>query len=156
MTAKYTPPPFPRAAPADPSRPDYGYAPVLWTTLPNAHHINRVMALGLNAPTCWPYGLAVPTAESLAATTAASEAARGLGRERAMYQISPLGAPAGSAKIGTRRAATALIAWDDAAGLLDMPVDAVRLLAACEHPAAVLLLPACEAFAEKARRDRTA
>ena len=39
-------------------------------------------------------------------------------------------------------ALAALIAWDDCAPILDMPADAVRLLAAVGHHPAVLLLPA--------------
>ena len=45
-------------------------------------------------------------------------------------------------------ACAALVAWDDASDLLAMPVDAVRLLAACNHHPAVILLPAVIALAK--------
>jgi hypothetical protein len=45
-------------------------------------------------------------------------------------------------------ATAALVVWDDCAHLLRQPVDAVRLLAACGHHPAVLLLPAVMAFAK--------
>jgi hypothetical protein len=44
---------------------------------------------------------------------------------------------------------SALVAWDDCAGILDMPVDAVRFLVANGHQPAILLLPAVLAMEEK-------
>lgn len=43
-------------------------------------------------------------------------------------------------------AVLALVAWDDCGVLLDMPVDAIKTLAALEHHPAVLLLPICIAM----------
>ena len=43
-------------------------------------------------------------------------------------------------------AIAALVAWDDAGGLLGMPADALKLLAASGHAPAVLLLPFCTLF----------
>jgi len=44
----------------------------------------------------------------------------------------------------------ALIAWDDASLMLDVPVPALRLFAANGSHAAVLMLPAAIAFGGKA------
>ena len=49
-----------------------------------------------------------------------------------------------------RGACAALVAWDDASLMLDMPADAVRLLAASGHHPAVLMLPACIALGSNA------
>ena len=45
-------------------------------------------------------------------------------------------------------AMAALAVWDDCAYIIDLPPDAVKLLAACENPAAVLLYPAVLAMYE--------
>jgi hypothetical protein len=47
-----------------------------------------------------------------------------------------------------RDAIAALIAWDDCAVFLDMPPDAVRLVAASGHHPALLLLPAAIVFSK--------
>jgi hypothetical protein len=108
-----------------------------WAHLPNAKHIDRVLAHLHAHPDKWSaaWGAARDAAWSAAwgaARAAAWDAARGAARAAAWD--------------AARGAAYALIAWDDAGDVLAMPVDAVRLLAACGHPPAVLLLPACIAF----------
>ena len=92
-----------------------------WANLPNAKHIDAVLAHLKRHPDKW------VTARSTA-WDAAWSAARGAAR--------------GAARDAAWDACSALIAWDDAGDLLAMPVDAVRLLAACGHHPAVLLLPA--------------
>jgi hypothetical protein len=82
-----------------------------WSHLPNAAHIDRVLAHVKAHPDRW-------------------DAAR----------VTAWGAD--------RDAIAALIAWDDCANILDMPADAVRLLAASGHHPAVLLLPAVLAMEE--------
>ena len=80
-----------------------------WSHLPNAGHIDAVLAHLRQHPDRW---------------SAARDAARGAARGAAWD------------------ACTALTAWDDCAYILDMPADAVRLLAGVGNHAAVLLLPA--------------
>jgi hypothetical protein len=99
-----------------------------WSHLPNAAHIDRMLAhLKAHPDRC-----AVAWS---AAWGAAWDATRG--------------AAWGAARDDTRAAITALIAWDDCAGILDMPVDAVKFLAANGHHPAVLLLPAVLVMKEK-------
>ena len=52
-----------------------------------------------------------------------------------------------------RGACAALVAWDDCAYILDMPADAVRLLAAVGNHAAILLLPAVLAMTETSKEQ---
>ena len=92
-----------------------------WAHLPNAKHIDRVLSDVRAHPQRW-------GAARDAARDAAWDAARGAALDAA------------------RGACAALIAWDDAGDLLDLPVDTVRLLAGCGHHSAVLMLPACIAL----------
>ena len=96
-------------------------APTAWAALPNARHIDRVLADLKARPEVW-------AAARDAAWATAWAAARDAARD----------------------AARALIAWDDVAYILALPPDAVRMLieTCTDHHkhAAVLLLPACVAF----------
>ena len=51
-----------------------------------------------------------------------------------------------AARVAAWDAIAALVAWDDAGGLLGVPADALKLLAASGHAPAVLLLPFCTLF----------
>jgi hypothetical protein len=128
-----------------------------WDHLPNAKLIDRVLADLRARPQVWD---AARDAALDAALDAAWDAARGAARGAAW------GAARDAARVAARYAAraaardaswgaswdaaldacAALIAWDDASLLLDMPVDAVRLLAASGHHPAFLMLPACIAL----------
>jgi hypothetical protein len=88
-----------------------------WAHLPNAAHIDRVLASLAATPELWG---AARGATWTAAWDAAWDAAY--------------------------NAIAALIAWDDCGVFLDMPPDAVRLVAASGHHPAVLLLPAAIVF----------
>jgi len=115
--------------------------PTAWAHLPNATHIDRVLAHIKQHPDRWVAArVASWDAARGAALGAALDAARGAARDAAW------GAARDSTWVAARGAAwgaiAALIAWDDCAPLLDMPADAVRLLAAVGHHPAVLLLPA--------------
>jgi len=126
-----------------------------WDNLPNAKHIDAVLAHVKQHPDKWRTARdAARDAARGAALDAARDAARGAALDAA--RGAALDAARGAALDAARGAAwdaawdacVALIAWDDAGDLLAMPVDAVRLLAACGHHPAVLLLPAVIALAK--------
>jgi hypothetical protein len=126
-----------------------------WAHLPNAAHIDRVLASLAATPKAWTaawdaardaawdaaWGAAWGAALD-AARGAAWGAARGAARDAAWT-------PARSAAwTPARSAIAALIAWDDCGVFLDMPSDAVRLVAASGHHPAILLLPAAIVFSK--------
>ena len=134
-----------------------------WDNLPNAKHIYAVLAHFEQHPDKWDAarGAAGYAAGSAARITAqdaawlsAHQAARGAAMDAARSAAMDAAGSAAwnaaratyDARIAARGACYALIAWDDAGDLLAMPVDAVRLLAACNHHPAVLLLPAVVAM----------
>ena len=106
-----------------------------WAHLPNAAHIDRVLASPREFPEVW---TAARDAAWTAARDAARDAAWGAARDAAR----------GAAWTAAREALLALIAWDDSAVFLDMPPDAVRLVAASGHHPAILLLPAAIVFSK--------
>ena len=117
----------------------------VWAHLPNAPHIDRVLAHLSAHPQAWDAarGAARDAARGAAldaawgaAWAAAWAAARDAARGAAW------GAAWAAAWAAARDALAALIAWDDCAYILDLPVDAVRTLAGCGHHPAVLMLPA--------------
>ena len=112
-----------------------------WAHLPNAKHIDRILADMRAHPQRWS---AARGAARSAALGAAWDAARSAARSAAWGAA--WGAVLGAAWDAARGACAALVAWDDAGDLLDLPVDAVRLLAGVGHHSAVLMLPACIAF----------
>ena len=128
-----------------------------WAHLPNARHIDAVLAHVKQHPDKWDvaYDSAYDSAR-VAAQDAAQDAARGAARGAAWVDAlaatwdaardAAWDAALHAARVTARDACYALIAWDDAGDLLAMPVDAVRLLAECGHHPAVLLLPAVTAF----------
>ena len=108
-----------------------------WAHLPNAAHIDRVLASLAATPELWD---AARDAAWDAARDAAWDAARGAARGAARD------AAYDAAYDAAWDAIAALVAWDDCAVFLDMPPDAVRLVAASGHHPAVLLLPAAIVF----------
>ena len=95
-----------------------------WSHLPNARHIDRVLASLKANPEAWD---ATRSATRSAAWTAARSAAWTAARD----------------------AVAALIAWDDCAHLLDSEPEEVRLLAALGVNAAILLYPASLVFSKE-------
>jgi hypothetical protein len=149
--------------------------PTAWAHLPNATHIDRVLAHAKQHPDRWGAAWdAAQDAARAAALDAALDAARDAARDAAMdaardaamdaawdaawdaARYAAQDAALGAALDAARGACYALVAWDDCAPVLDMPADAVRLLAAVGHHPAVLLLPAVLAFeGETNERNRT-
>lgn len=104
-----------------------------WSHLPNAQHIDRVMASVRAEPEKWSAALDASWDASWDAAWRASwDAARGVARA--------------AARAAARDALLALVAWDDCAYLLDLPAGAVRRIASTGNHAAVLLLPAVIVF----------
>ena len=126
-----------------------------WAHLPNARHIDAVLAHAKAHPERWTASDAARDAARDAAWVAARAATWVAARDSAWDAA--LGAAWDAARDAAwvaargaaRDACLALIAWDDAGQLMDMPVDAVRTLAAAGHHPAVLLLPARLAMEEK-------
>jgi hypothetical protein len=117
--------------------------------LPNAKHIDRLLAHARDHPDKWAAARddargAARDAAWAAAWSVVINTPRELWGARIREATS--GSLWGKARAAYLDAAYALIAWDDAGDVLTMPVDAVRLLAACGHYPAVMLLPACIAF----------
>jgi len=105
-----------------------------WAHLPNAVHIDRILASVKENPEKWS---AAHTAARSAAHTAAYTAARsaaGSAVRSAAYT-----AARDAAWNGARGAVVALVAWDDCAYMLDMPEDALKVLRAVGNQPAVLL-----------------
>ena len=111
-----------------------------WAHLPNARHIDAVLAHVKAHPERW-RGVALG-ASRYSAWDAARDAAWDASRYSAWVSARSV------AWAAARAACIALIAWDDAGLLMDVPLDAMRTLAAAGHPPAVLLLPARLAMEE--------
>ena len=121
-----------------------------WAHLPNAQHIDWVLASLKRNPQAW--GDARNRARSAPwdrALDAAWGDARNGARDKAWNRAwngawdNDQGAARGAALIAARGACAAFTAWDDATDVWVMPTDAVRLLAAVGDHRAILLLPAC-------------
>ena len=112
-----------------------------WAHLPNARHIDRVLADLKARPEVW---TAARDAAWDAAWTAAWDAARAAAWTAAW--VAARDAAWDAAWDAARDAVAGLVAWDDVAYILTLPPDAVRMLiATCtDHHkhAAVMLLPA--------------
>ena len=111
-----------------------------WSHLPNARHIDWIIQDVEPNPSDWwaargdtARGAAQDTAYQ-AACDAARDAARGAAWDAAW----------GAAWDAARDAIQALIAYDHAGSLFDIPVEQVRVMAYLGQPAAILMLPACE------------
>ncbi len=128
-----------------------------WAHLPNAAHIDRILASLRSTPGAW-------TAARGAARAAARGAARGAARAAA--RGAAWGAAQGAAWDAAQDAAQdaawdaigaliawdaigALIAWDDCAVYLSTPPEAFPILLSTTNHAAVLLYPAALVFTKE-------
>ena len=136
-----------------------------WSHLPNAKHIDRVLASLKANPKAWDTTVrsaawhAAWHAARNTALNAASDAASDAARNAAWDAASDAAWDAASdAAWDAARSATwdaawdavaALIAWDDCAHLLDSEPEEVRLLAALGVNAAILLYSVCLVFSKE-------
>jgi hypothetical protein len=121
-----------------------------WSQLPNAAHIDRVLASVKAHPDVWDAAWgqawgqvwdAALDASLEAALEAAWDESRGAAYDAAWRAVWA------AALNAARGAIAALIAWDDCAKYLDMPSDKLKVWhALSDDPAAILLLPAVMAF----------
>ena len=136
-----------------------------WAHLPNAKHIDRVLADVAAHPERWRAARgaawraawdAAWRAARTATWDAARDAARGAAWDAARTAAwdasrdaawdASMGAAWDAVRDATWDAVVALIAWDHAGELLDLPPDELEAIAKLGVPAAVLLLPASWAF----------
>ena len=118
-----------------------------WSHLPNASHIDRIIADTQANPDKW-RAVARTTATDISddAWDAAWDAAwdtRGAARDDAATAACDA---AWDTRGGARSAINALVAYDDCAHLLDNDPEHVRLMALLGSDAAILLYPACVAL----------
>ena len=128
----------------------------LWDHLPNAAHIDRVLASLKANPQAW--GAALDAAWG-AARGAALDAARGAARDAAWdaardatwdaVRGAAWSAARDAAWSAARGALIALVAWDDCAGYLSTPPEAFPLLLSTDNHAARLLHPAAIVFSKE-------
>lgn len=130
-----------------------------WSHLPNAAHIDAVIASVAAHPAQWRAawaGVWVSPWNPLADLSRQAMQSRAYqamivaerGREAEWFAVADevWDAARNAAYDAAWNAVLALVAYDDCAYLLSMPLDQVQVLAALELPAAVLLLPAVVAF----------
>ena len=132
------------AAPSQPAEPVQSTA---WAHLPNAVHIDRILAHAKEHPRKW-----------TAAWAAAWDADGRVFRDDALslswavalrtYRDKAWNAAMDADSGATRDAIVALIAWDDAGELLSLPIDAVKAKADEGNHAAILIYPAMLAMRE--------
>jgi hypothetical protein len=120
-----------------------------WAHLPNAKHIDRILASLKANPEKWNSGWnSTREAAWDAVWGAAWDAVWGAAWDAVWGAVcgaawnAARGATFHAARDAARGAIAALIAWDDCAYLLESDVDALRIYAALGVPAAILLLPA--------------
>ena len=112
-----------------------------WAHLPNAAHIDAVIASVKANPDEWAKAYAAWYAAAVfAALEAAHNAARDAARDAAWY------AARDAAGGAAWRAILALIAYDDCAHMLDSDPDDLRILSKLGVDAATLMIPAAIAF----------
>ena len=119
-----------------------------WSHLPNAVHIDRVLAsLKANHEEWGATWQAALHAARDMAWHAARQAVRQAVRDTAWHAA--LDAAINATWDGIWDALVALIAWDDCAHLLDSEPEHVKLLAALGVESAILLYPACLVFSKE-------
>jgi len=114
-----------------------------WKGLPSAIHIEWVIGSYTRHKDLWSSGAvwAPPWVSSgHALGTAAARVRRGRARSKLTRTREYAGIPYAS---DPHFAIAALMSWPDCAYLLDMPLQAVRMMAEGDMPQAVLLYPAC-------------
>ncbi len=113
-----------------------------WSHLPNAAHIDRIIASAKAHPEAWDAAWDAARDEARAA---AWRAARYAARDAARYAARA--AARAAAWRAARDAVLALIAWDHSAKFLDMTANELKMWRALsEDPACILLLPAVITF----------
>jgi hypothetical protein len=128
--------------------------PNLWDHLPNAKHIDAILASVKAHPKEWgaewnaEWDAAWDRARG-AAWDAAREAAREAARDAAWGEARDATWDAAyyAARVAAWDAIIALIAYDDCAYMLDSDLGELEILAKFGDERAILLLPACKAFA---------
>ena len=112
-----------------------------WADLPNAAHIDRVLASAIANPDHW-------TAREGEGWAVAWNATRDLLKEQGRYPVwlESRAVAWNAAQDAVWDAVLALIAYDDCAYMLDSAPGELAILAAFGDPRAVLLLSACKAF----------
>ena len=134
--------------------------PQPWSHLPNAAHIDRILASVKEHPEVWDAAWdAARVAARYAARNAIMDAARDATRVAARDAI--IDAAGNSAWYAARHAARyaimALIAWDDCAHYLDLSSAKLEIWAKLsEKPECLLLLPAVKAFEKIDEMELTA
>ena len=142
-----------------------------WSYLPNAAHIDRILADLKANPDRWiavvnsatypdaydAARTAIYTAAALAAWTAALAAwtAARTAAWNAARDAAWRAASAAFAYDAARTAILALIAYDDCAYLLNEKPEDVHMFALLGQPAAILLYPACLALSEQKEKELT-
>ena len=112
-----------------------------WAHLPNAAHIDRVIASVLSNPVQWTWVASDPVRHPMWDVRGeAYEVVRKQGRS-SVWEEGRL-----SVLDGARDAILALIAYDDCAYMIDSDPSELAILAAFGDPRASLLLSACKAF----------
>jgi hypothetical protein len=117
-----------------------------WSHLPNAVHIDRILTSFRNNPAHWPGYPRRPEPEQQKAFHQVWHhlMSAGWNESRIETLINDCDSVWGSAWDAIR----VLVAYDDSAKYLDLPVDQLQMLyALTEHPACVLLRPAVVVFA---------
>ena len=120
-----------------------------WSHLPNAVHIDRVLTSFKLQPELW------DQARNLAWVQAWGQAwgqARDQARDQAWYQAREQVWMQAWGQAGNRARGTilALVAYDDCAKYLNLPIDQLEMLYhLTEHPACLLLQPAVLVFAKE-------
>jgi len=112
-----------------------------WSHLPNAVHIDRVLALIKSHPKLWNQ-----------AFDQVWHQARGQARDQAWYQAwyQAWDQTREQARGQAMGAMLALVAYDDCATYLQLPIDQLEMLYLLnEHPACILLQPAVLVFAKE-------
>ena len=125
-----------------------------WSHLPNAVHIDRVLASVKAHPDVWSAaGSAAGSAAWADARDAAWSAAVSAtvsaeeDEDRITARNTAWNAPGSAAVSAAGDAIAALVAWDDCAPYLDMPSEQLEIwYHLSEQPACLLLLPAVRAF----------
>ena len=126
-----------------------------WAHLPNAAHIDRILASLAAHPEKWEAAWTeTQTATYIEARNAAWNAAWSASRTaawnaaRTAARTAARGAARGAAYIEARTAITALVAWDDCAYMLELPEDTLKVLRAVGNEQALLLSVAAKILKE--------
>jgi small ligand-binding sensory domain FIST len=107
-----------------------------WSHLANAKHIDRIIAHVRAHPAAWANATAAAWSAARRARNAVWNAAWSDAAEAAWS----------AAKGSARLAIFALVAWDRASGLMDLPAEQVKVLALLGDQAAMLIYPAVAAM----------